>query len=406
MRIAGFRTLFAVGALMYLALFSQQIARGQLAYDLTGSNAGLGGVFLGFGVPMVLVGPWGGVAADRLPKRTMMLVSIGGFVASSAWISVVTALDALEYWMLVGASVFQGAAIAIANPTRSAFIGELVPRRLIANAVAVTQMQMNSTSVAGPGLAGGLIAVESIGTSGVYLLSTGLLVVAFGAAFRLPSNPPVARAVSRSALRDFVDGAAYARRHPLLKILILTAIVMVTASFPFQTFLPAVANDVFDKGGAGLGVMSLVTAVAALLVGVYIASRTRPNQAWRIQLVAGALVGVGLVGMAVAPSFEICLVALMVVGGSVAGYQTMNSTIALSLADLEYHGRIQSLLFLSVSSFSLVALPIGLLADAIGLRTTFAMMGFVCLVAITVYGLAQRNVRQGGVSFDLETSPA
>lgn len=406
LRIANYRSLFVVSLLTYLALQSQQIARGQLAYDLTGSNAGLGGVYLGFGVPMLLVAPWGGVAADRLPKRTMMLISICGFLVSSGWICIASALGVLEYWMLIGAAIFQGTGMAISNPTRTAFIGELVPRHLLGNAVALTQMQMNSTNIIGPGIAGALIAVKSIGPSGVYVVSTGLLVVAFAMAFRLPLIAPREREVPRSALGDFKDGARYARRHPLLRILIVTSFVMITAAYPYVTFLPAVANDMFDAGGGGLGLMSSLTAVAAFLVAFFIASRTRPNQAWRIQLVAGVTLGIGLLGIAVAPSFVVCLAALMVVGGSLSGYQAMNSTIALSVSDLEYHGRVQSLLFLSMSSFAVVALPLGVLADVVGLRTMFTGMGTVCFVTITLYALAQRRVRGGGVSFDLEMSPA
>jgi len=401
-----YRTLFTSGILIFVAVQAQQIARGQLAFDLTGSNKGLGAVYLGFGLPMLILTPFGGVAADRLPKRTVLLAAQTCLVLSAAWIALAGVFGALEYWMLIGAAFLQGAGFSIFGPTRVAFTGELVPRTLIGNAVALTQVSLNSTRVVAPALAGVLISFKAFGTTGVYVLTAIIMTLSLGVTFRLPKRPAASRTSDRSVVGEFVDGVRYARRDPLLKMLILSSFVMVMAGWPYLAFLPAVSNDLFDAGSAGLGTMSSVSAVAALAVTFWIAGRTRPNQAWRVQSVSGVCLALGLLALAAAPTFQWALVALLVVGGAASGYQAMNNTIVLTVTDLEYHGRVQSLLMLSFSGFGLAALPLGAVADEVGLRTMFIIMGSVCLVTMVVYISVQARHRRRGGNFDLESSPA
>ena len=97
----------------------QSVARGWLAKDLTGSNAGLGGVMLAFGVAMLIATPWGGVAADRFPKRTVLLAAVLMLVASSLLTGLAMVTGVIEYWMLLVASAVQAAAFAAYLPGRS-----------------------------------------------------------------------------------------------------------------------------------------------------------------------------------------------------------------------------------------------------------------------------------------------
>lgn len=401
LRLPDYRHLFTAGALIYFAVQAQQVARGQLAYELAGSNTGLGVVYLGFGIPMLVLTPVGGVAADRLSKRTVLLGAQTCLVLSAAWIAIAGALGALEYWMLVGAAVLQGAGFAIYGPTQVAFTGELVPRSLLGNAVALTQLSLNGTRVLGPALAGLAIAIKPVGTTGVYLATSVLIGCSVVSSFLLPKRPPADRSSQGSVLDEFADGIRFVRRNHLLRMLIVTSFVMVMAAWPYLAFLPAVANDTFGAGPIGLGLMSSVSAIAALVVTYLIAGRARGDQSWRIQAVSGVVLGLGLLGIAVAPTFGVALVAMAIVGGAASGYQAMNNTIVLKLTAVEYHGRVQSLLMLSFSGFGIAALPLGAAADAVGLRLVFVVMGLVCLVTMACYLGAQSRFRKSGGTFDL-----
>src|SRR5215211_8505782 len=124
LRIRPFLVLYVNAAVVFLGVMAQNIARGWLAFELTGSNAALGGVLLSFGATMLLVTPWGGVAADRLPKRLVLQVAVSVLAASSAWIGLAVSFGVVEYWMLLGAGVLQAIGFALFNPARMAFLSE------------------------------------------------------------------------------------------------------------------------------------------------------------------------------------------------------------------------------------------------------------------------------------------
>lgn len=397
LNVGEYRLLFIAGVLTFTAVQAQQVARGQLAYDLTGSNKGLGGVYLGFGLPLLILTPIGGVLADRLPKRPAMFVSQIIIVVPAAWIAVADVTDTIEYWMLIAASALQSIGFAVYGPARVAYTGEVVPRGLFANAMALTQMGANGARVVAPAIAGALVAVEYVGTAGVYVLTTLVLSLSCWVTFRLPHRDAPRLEQKSTVYEEFAGGVHYVRHRPLLRLLIITSLAMVMVGLPYLAFLPSLSSGVFDKGAVGLGLLTSVGAIAAVVVTVLIASRVDGQRAWWVQSVCGVGLALGLVAVAVSPTFPLALVAVFLVGGGAAGYQTMNNTIALSLAESAFHGRVQSLLSLGFTGFALVALPLGIVADIIGLRTTLALMGGVCLVTMLIYMAAQeRYVRRGG----------
>ena len=140
LRTPAYRLLWTSGLFVFLAVTAQTIARGWLAREITGTNAGLGGVLLAFGVPSLLLSPWGGVAADRLPKRMVLVISEILLTVSALWIGVAVAFDAVEYWMLLATSAIQAAAFALFGPARMAFTAELVEAEDLTNAVSLGQM--------------------------------------------------------------------------------------------------------------------------------------------------------------------------------------------------------------------------------------------------------------------------
>ena len=136
-----YRTLWWGGLVSFLAVQMEFISRGWLAYELTGSNSGLGAVFLGFGVPMLILTPWGGVVADRLPKRKVLIACQLTLGLSSAGIFLAVALDVIAYWMLIAGAVLQGAGFSFLGPARMAFTGDLVgPERLAQHLTSIAKL--------------------------------------------------------------------------------------------------------------------------------------------------------------------------------------------------------------------------------------------------------------------------
>ena len=149
LRFPEYRRLWIGGLVVFMAVNAQGIARGWLARELTGTNAGLGGVLLGFGVVMLLATPFGGVAADRFPKRAVITVAQVLLTISALWIGLAVQFDFIEYWMLVAASGIQAAAFALYGPGRMSYIAELVDSASMSNAIVLGQMSAESMRIIG-----------------------------------------------------------------------------------------------------------------------------------------------------------------------------------------------------------------------------------------------------------------
>ena len=391
LRYPEYRLLFISGLFIFLGVQAQQIVRGWLAAELTGSNRGLGGVFFGFAIPMLLLTPFGGVAADRFPKRTVLLCSAVLLVLSALWVGLADAFGVLEYWMLVGSSAVQACGFAIFGPARISFTSELVDRRSLPNAVILSQISMNSTRIIGPAAGGALIGVAWLGTAGTYLITAALMVIALVIILPLPKAAKVDRSDRPSPLAELRDGMRYVRGNRPVLLLIIASYAVVMFAFPYIAFLPLMATDVFDVGSAGYGIMNAASGAAAVIVSLRIAGLSGADS-WRIQVVAGVVFGVGIAGLGIAPSFPLALLALFVVGGGASAFQAMNNTLILTESEPEYHGRVQSLLMLSFSGFGLAALPLGVLADGVGLRPVFVGMGVSAVASVLLYQLARRRL--------------
>jgi MFS family permease len=391
LRYPEYRLLFISGLFIFLGVQAQQIVRGWLAAELTGSNRGLGGVFFGFAIPMLLLTPFGGVAADRFPKRTVLLCSTALLAVSALWVGLADAFGVLEYWMLVGASAVQAAGFAIFGPARISFTSELVDRRALPNAVILSQISMNSTRIIGPAAGGALIGVAWLGTAGTYLITAALTVIALLIIIPLPKAAKVDHTGRASPIAELRDGMRYVRGNRPVLLLIIVSYAVVMFAFPYIAFLPLVATEVFDVGSTGYGIMNAASGAAAVIVSLRIA-RVVGADSWRIQVAAGVVFGAGIVALGVAPSFPLALLGLFVVGGGASAFQAMNNTLILTESEPEYHGRVQSLLMLSFSGFGLAALPLGALADGVGLRPVLVGMGASAIGSMVLYQLARRRL--------------
>ncbi|MCL6644926.1 MAG: MFS transporter [Dehalococcoidia bacterium] len=388
-----FRLLWIGTLFSFLGMQMQIVARGYLAYDLTGKNTALGGVMIAFGVPQLLLGLWGGVLADRLPKRNLLVICQGIIALNSLWVAVMIKTGHIEYWMLIVAGVVQGAGFAFIGPARQAFIGDLVGRDAIGNAVVLQQLSMNSTRVIGPSIAGAFIAVAVIGTGGVYLMTTLGFFIAMATMLRLPPGNPKPRETAASPLRDLADGVRYVRRRPSLALLILTSFAVIMVGFPYQSFLPSVAVDVYNAGSGGLCLLQSFAAIGAVGATVLVATFAESRRAWFWQPVLAMAFGASLIALGATSNLLVGLAVMVAVGGLASGFQGLNNALTMSITDHEYHGRVQSISMLSWSLFGLFALPIGIVADHIGIRETLMLMGAVVIACVALLQLLGRSER-------------
>ena len=379
LKVSTFQRLWFGGMFVFLAMQTQQIARAWLAFDLTGTNTALGGVLIGFGVSGLFAIPAGGVIADRFDKRMVIVLTQLVNVVTTLAIAGAIETETIAYWMIVLASVIGGATISILAPSRIAMTAELVDREQLTNAVMLSNMSAQVTRVIGPGIAGVLIGISFVGVVGVYYLSALLSVGAVFLSLTLPASPP-ARRRRTGPIEDLAEGIRYTRADPELVRLLVASLLIIMFGFAHQAFLPAIVVDLFDRGSGSLGALTMSSALGAVVTSFVLANTPR-DQLSRRQGLASYGLGGALLVFAVAPTFATALVALFFVGCGMAGFQALNGSLVLATADMEYHGRVQSLIMLSFSAFGLAALPFGILADAVGLRETMVGMGVAVLFA-------------------------
>jgi MFS family permease len=394
LELPGFRRLFLSAAIVIFGVMGQAVARAWLARDLTGSNAGLGGVLLVFGAAMLLATPAGGVAADRFSKRSVLLYAVLALIVSSVAIGVAVEVDVIRYWMLLAASAIQATAFAFYLPARIAFIAELVEPEQIGVAVVVSQTAQEAMRVVAPALAGVLIGVSWFGVGGVFLLAGAAAALSAFFIARLPPGAPRVTSV-RSPLAEIVDAIGYVRSRRELSLIALTTIGVVVIGYPYLVFLPALADERFDVGAGGYGVMAGVAGLGAVIAGL-LAPRQRwiVSRPWRVIGLSGAALGIALVALGFSPTYWVALLVLLAVGASGLVFQTSTQALMLSLSDFQYHGRMQSMVVLGFSGFGLAALPLGLFADATSLRLTLVGMGLLVLGVTGGFVLTRRRHRQ------------
>jgi MFS family permease len=393
MSIPEYRVLFYSAAIVIFGVMGQAVARGWLARELTGSNAGLGGVMLAFGASMLIATPFGGVAADRYPKRLVLLLAVLTLMMSSLAIGIAVVADVIAYWMLLIAGGVQAAAFAFYLPARISLISEVVPSSLLQNAIVLAQMSQEAMRVVAPALAGVLIGAAWFGVGGVFIAAGLTSAVAATFVVALP-RVPRRTGPDRSPLGEMLDAVSYMRANTGVGMIALLTVGVVMIGFPYLTFLPTLADDRFGVGASGFGVMSGVAGLGALSAGLVNASHDRGLRPWRTIAWSSTAFGVAMIALGFADSYVLALVALAGVGASGLMFQTSTQSLMLRISALEYHGRLQSMVILGFSGFGLAALPLGLLADAVTLRTTLAGMGIAILAMTALFSIVRYRHRR------------
>lgn len=391
LRFPAYLRLWLGSGVAAFGVMGQGIARSWLAFELTGSNAALGGVLLAFGVAMVVTTPFGGVVGDRAPKRLVIQLCIAVLALTSLWMGLAVAFDVVTYWQLLVVSVLQAAAFSFYTPARAAFIAELVPADELPEAVGLMLVQAEATRVAGPAIAGTLIGALTYGLEVVFLSCAVLFVGGLLAGIGLPTGRRDSTVPLRAPLNELRDGVSYVFRRADLRALMLCTFGVVMVGFPYLAFLPAVSDGLFDVGSTGYGLISATSAAGAVVAGLLVGRLRRWLGAWRMVVVAGAVSGLGILALAAAPTFPLAVLAVVPIGAGMLVFQTGTQALLLALSDVTLHGRVQSLVMLSFGAFGIVALPIGLLADAVGLRTTLVGMGAGVLLVLAVFLLVSRR---------------
>jgi len=384
LQIPEYRTLWWAGVFSFMSVQGQFVLRGLLAWDLTERESALGLVYMVFGLTMLITTPFGGVVADRFAKRTVLLLGQGLIFAAAAFMSVAVLTDVIAYWMVLFAGMCQGLAFAFYGPARVAMAAELVGRDQLGNAITLSLLSMNATRVFAPALAGILAGIALIGIGGAYVLSTIMSAVSLVMIWRLPHREAT-NSSRRNPLTEIAAGVRYVNSFRSLRRIVVGSFFVIMFGFNYVAFIPALVEGIFGLSETWVGIMSSASAVGALAVSLPLAARADGPDGKRIMVGSGIGFGIGVMLLGLAPTIILAFAVTIGIGAFTTAFQSMSNTLALTACDDEMQGRVQSLMQLSFAGFGIAALPLGALAEVIGLRTALVLMGAVALGAIVIF---------------------
>ena len=384
LRHLNFRYLWFGTLCMSGGQWIQQVTLGWLLYDLTGSSVLLGLLNGLRAVPFLIASPIAGVAADRMDRKQLILVTQYALVVTTVAMGALVASGFLEVWHLFAFTLITGVAWAFVDPVRQTLVPALVPREDLMNAVALNSAAFNLTKIIGPSL-GGILIVFSGAAGNFFVQSVAYLgVLASIHWITIPPTPPEAR--QSSALANLKEGLVYVWSNPSVFALMATALVPRIFAVPYQTLMPVFQKDVLQVGPEGLGVLLAAPGAGAMLAGLMLATlANRVRRQGVLMLVSLVSLGIVMNLFSWTTSFPMAILALIAVGGCQVFYMATTNTMLQVIVPDHLRGRVMSIYALDRGLMPVGALMAGLSAHMIGAPATVSYMGVVViLLAILV----------------------
>ena len=404
--VRNYRLYWSGQVVSLIGSWMQQVSLPWLVLALGGSPIQLGLVaVLQFGPAMVLA-PFGGVFADRIDKRRAL---IGAQVASAVHafvLFVLTATGAVQIPMVMVMAFVLGVITAIDMPVRQALSADLVPRHLLANAIALNSMAFNSARVVGPAAAGIIIAIGTTltgsDTAGV-AINLGINTVTYSGVLTglLRMNPREIRRAKQPdrhppVLHSLAEGIAYSVRTPLVLWSLVLLGGIAAFGFNFQILLPLFSTQVLELGADGYGLLYAGMGVGAL-AGSLTLAYMRQRRAIALMLGGGLVFALLLVGIGLSRNVWIAAVLVLLAGySSMLMINTINATVQANVTDA-LRGRVMSLyVTVFAGSAPLGGLFAGAVAEAWGTPAAFLVGSAVSIVVLIIVALGLRAAAQRG----------
>lgn len=379
----------------------QTIGQSWLVLKLTGSASALGTVTMLQFLPITLFTLFGGVLADRFPKRKLLFVTQTIAALQALILGLLVLTNTIQLWQLYVLALVLGLVNAFDNPTRQAFVVEMVGRERLPNAVALNSTLFNTARLAGPALGGALITV--FGIAGAFLINAAsfLATIVAMALMRPEEFHSVPKSVKGRMLSQVAEGVRYSLSTPEVLLIIALMGTLGTFGYNFTVLLPLIARFVLNTGALGLGILTAAMGAGSLLAALWVAYRRKVSR--RMLLGGAGAFSVLLMLVGFSGNYVLTVGLLVLLGiASIIFSSTANTALQMIVPN-ELRGRVMSLYFLMFAgSTPIGAIITGTLASAIGVPHTIVLVASVCMIGVLAAALyARSRLRQ-----PLEGTPA
>jgi MFS family permease len=384
LRVRNFRLFWIGQVISVTGTWMQTTAQAWLVLKLTDdSPLALGTVITLQFLPVMLFALYGGVLADRLPKRRTLVITQTLLMIQATIFAILVATGRIQLWQVYLLALTQGVITAIDNPLRQAFLFEMVGRKDLVNAIGLNSMTFQGARIFGPALAG--VVIKLIGIAPTLILNAISFSAVIGALLMMDAraffaSPP---AQDGSVWGNLKEGVKYAVRTPtILSILVVVAFIG-TFGYNFTVVTPLVANNILKTDAAGFGLLSAAMGIGALAAAIGTAYAR--NITMRRMLISGGLFSVLLGALALSTSFSLSMLLFVLLGiTGITCATSTNSLLQLNTPE-QLRGRVLSINVLLVQgSTPIGGLFLGSIGQALGVGIAIFLCAMLCLLGVTL----------------------
>lgn len=395
--VPNFRRFFVGQSISLVGTWMQSVAQSWLVYSLTHSSTDLGAVVAIQALPVLVLGPYGGVIADRVDKRRLMVVLQSLMGTQAAVLGALAIAHVVTFGEVCVLALALGLNNCFENPARQSFVLEMVGGDNLRNAVSLNSTMVNAARAVGPAVAGLIIATAGVGICFV-LNALSFVAVVYSLMSmdraRLQPSPPAHRA--KGQLRD---GFRYVAHDPRLGVPLLMMALVGTFAYEFQVSLPVFASKTFHGGAETYGFLTAAMGIGAVAGGLVTA--TRGKTGLRPFSIAALVFGLAILLTSISPVLGLAYAGMALVGwGSVSFMATGNTSLQLA-SDPSMRGRVMALWAVAFLGSTPIGGPaIGWVISVFGARVGLGIGGASCLLAAALGAMVIRRLRAAPAAQD------
>ena len=378
--------LWLVGVIIFVVRWIEILAIAVFVYQKTGSAFIVAFLMMLRMAPMGLFGAFLGDFADRIVRRTGLILMVGSMVATSFTLALLAHFDRLEVWHLAVGSFVQGIGWAADNPIRRMMIGEVVGADRMATAMSIDIGTNNASRVAGPIMGGLLLA--TIGIYGAFALGAAMYLAALLVAFAIRVRNTPVRHAPGGMLARIAEGVRLARSDERLRGTLIITLVFNLFGWPFSSMIPVLGQDNLHLGPAGIGILASTEGVGAFCGAIVIALLAGPAHYARIYIGGVFAYQAAIALFALSPHAVPAGLALMLAGGGGASFAIMQTTLIYQTVAPAMRGRMLGVLTVCIGINPIGFVHVGLMAELIGAQwatVATGVEGLICMALTRRY---------------------
>jgi MFS family permease len=401
--IPNFRLYFIGQAISLCGTWMQTIGQAWLVLKLTNSGVALGLVTAVQFLPILFLGAWGGVIADRFPKRTLLYFTQISAGLLALLLGILVATGTVELWMVFVIAAVFGLINVIDNPTRQTFIMEMVGEKNLTNAISLNSTQVNLARVVGPAIGGALIATA--GLAPLFFINAVSYVAVLFALFKMSASELHPTVIVSRVKGQVIAGLRYVMSNSILRDTLFMMAIIGTLTYEFTVILPLFAEFTFHSGASGYATLTVAMGFGSMLGGLYSASRKKTTP--KMLTIAAFFFGIAMLIAAGAPTFLLATIAMMLVGFCSIIFLSMGNVTLQTESAPQMRGRVMALWAVAFIGSTPIGGPIiGYIGQYASPRWGLATGGVAALVgaAIGAWRLKRSKHSSAAIAADAEAA--